>query len=119
MLQQLLNIETQEWRALSSSPQSARQYYDDLLCDDAVMLFPGGLVLAGKNEILESLSAQPWQGFEIETPRCVRLGDAAAVLSYKVTAQREGSTEYSALISSAYCRTGGTWLLAFHQHTPT
>jgi uncharacterized protein (TIGR02246 family) len=118
MLEELLDLETQGWRALASDGDVAQEFYEGVLSDDAVMLFPGGMVLQGKEAILASLDAQPWTTFEIEEPRVVPLGDAAAVLAYAVTAQRQGSSAYHALVSSAYRRRDGVWLLGFHQQTP-
>jgi ketosteroid isomerase-like protein len=118
MLDELLELETHGWQALSSDVDAARAFYGGLLSDDAVMLFPGGMVLEGKEAILASFDAQGWSTFEIENARVVALGDAAAVLAYEVTAQRAGSSEYRALISSAYHRRDGAWHLGFHQHTP-
>ena len=118
MLDELLELETQGWRALASGVEVAREFYGGLLSDDAVMLLPGGMVLEGKEAILESLDAQPWSTFEIEEPRVIPLGDAAAVLAYRVTAQRQGSSVYRAFIGSAYHRKDRTWFLGLHQHTP-
>lgn len=118
MLEELLELETQGWRALSSDGGAGREFYGGLLSDDAAMLLPGGMVLAGKEAILASLETQPWSTFEIEDPRVVPLGEAAAVLVYEVTAQRQGANAYNALISSAYHRREGVWSLGFHQQTP-
>ena len=118
MLEELLQLETRGWRALSADGEVARAFYGGLLSDDAVMLFPGGMVLDGKEAILASLDAQPWSAFEIGRARVVPLGDAAAVLAYEVTAQREGASAYNALIGSVYHRMDGTWFLVFHQQTP-
>jgi hypothetical protein len=46
------------------------------------------------------------------------LGEDAAALIYKVTAQRAGSESYTALVSSTYVRHGQTWQMALHQQTP-
>jgi hypothetical protein len=118
VLKELLEIETQGWRALSSEMEVAREFYACTLSEDAVMLFPGGMVLEGKEQILASLGAQPWKTFQIKDARVVRVSEGAAILFYRVTAQREKGIEYSALISSAYQKTDGGWLLWFHQHTP-
>lgn len=118
MLKELLDLETQGWRALSSEVEVARKFYARLLSEDAVMLFPGGIVVEGKEQILASLGAKPWKTFQIKEPRVVRASGGAGILFYRVTAQREKGIVYSALISSAYRETDGVWLLWFHQHTP-
>jgi hypothetical protein len=54
-----------------------------------------------------------------EDVRWVQLTPEAIVLAYRASAQREGdSLRYSALASSAYVNSGGSWKLAFHQQTP-
>lgn len=118
MLKTLLDIETDGWSALSSCAERAKEFYKHLLADDAVMLFSNGLVLDGKEQILASFDTKPWQSFDIQEPRVVSMADDAALLLYKVTAQREGATQYIALVSSAYARSGDAWILCLHQHTP-
>lgn len=118
MLDELLEIETRGWLALSSVAERAKAFYAAVLTRDAVMLLPGGMILEGKERILDSFDAQAWSTFAIEEPRVVPLGEDAAVLAYRVMAQREGAGVYAALISSVYDRRDGRWLLAFHQHTP-
>jgi hypothetical protein len=117
MLHELLEIETEGWRALSSDRHVAEDFFGRLLSDDAAMVFPG-MVLEGKDAILRSLGAQPWKTFEIHEARVVPAGGTAAVLAYRVAATREGLKEYRALISSVYVRENGSWVLAFHQHSP-
>jgi hypothetical protein len=82
------------------------------------MLFPGGMRIEGRDRILESLGAQPWQSFRIEDAKVIELSDGAATLTYKVMAQRQGGEPYVALISSTYAR-GKTWQLVVHHQTPT
>ncbi len=118
-MDELLELEIQGWNALASSEQgAATRFYADVLHEDAVMLFPGGMVLEGKQPILDSLSVQPWKHFKVDDSRVIPLGEAAGVLTYRVTAQREGAQPYVALISSTYIRSGGSWKLRIHQHTP-
>jgi hypothetical protein len=117
-MQELIELEEQGWQALSSEGDAGKEYYESVLHDDAIMLFPGGMRIEGKGQILASLAAQPWKHYEIEAPRTLSLSDDAALLVYRVTAQREGQDPYEALISSAYVLNDGQWKLAFHQQTP-
>nr|WP_255698097.1 MULTISPECIES: nuclear transport factor 2 family protein [Halomonas] len=110
-------MERQGWAALSTEGDAARNFYASVLREDAVMLFPGGLLLEGKERILQSIGPQPWQTFQIEEVGVVTLAADAATLVYRVSAQRKGSEPYVALISSTYVREAG-WKLAVHQHTP-
>lgn len=117
-MKSILEIEKQGWRALSSEGSAATDFYQTVLSKDAIMLFPGGLRLEGKESVLASLAAQPWKSFQLEEPRVVRVAEGVEVLTYKVSAQREGSPPYEALVSSTYTQLDGSWRLAVHQHTP-
>lgn len=117
-MEDLLQLEIQGWRALSSPGNAAREFYRSRLADDAVMLFPGGLRIEGKDNILASFAAQPWQAFHLEGQTVITPSDNTGVVIYKVTAKREGDAPYSALVSSTYTFRNGAWLLLVHQHTP-
>lgn len=117
-MQDLIEIEEQGWQALSTDVEASKKFYSSVLRDDAVMLFSGGMIIEGKEKILQSLAAQPWKSFQIEEPRVISLSEGAEVLIYRVTAQREGSEPYVALINSTYELSGGMWKLVLHQQTP-
>ena len=116
-MQDLIELEAQGWQALCSEGEASKKFYSSVLCNDAVMLFPGGLLIDGKEKILEFLAAQPWKSFQIEVPQVISLSENAGVLVYRITAQREGSDPYVALISSTYVLSDGMWKLALHQQT--
>lgn len=117
-MQDLVDLEKQGWQALSSEGAASQEFYSSVLRDDAVMLLPGGMFIDGKENILKSLAAQPWTSFQIEDPRVISLSESVGVLVYRVTAQRDGSTPYVALINSTYELSDGMWKLALHQQTP-
>lgn len=116
-MDELVELERQGWEALSSEGNAGREFYASVLREDAVMLFPGGMRLEGREQILQSLGTQPWQTFQLEEPRAISLSRNAATLIYRVKAQRKGSGPYAALISSTYVNEKG-WKLAVHQQTP-
>lgn len=116
-MQNLIELETQGWEALSKSREAAQEFYRSLLTDDAIMVFPGGILLRGKDEILESIGSQPWKSFQFEEIQTISLAENAGAVIYKVTARREGSATYIALISSLYVLRDGDWKLALHQQT--
>ncbi|MBD2256117.1 nuclear transport factor 2 family protein [Pseudanabaena sp. FACHB-2040] len=118
MTQDLIALEEQGWQALSSAGEAGKRFYSSVLRDDAVMLFPGGMRLDGKEKILAALAAQPWQSFQIEESQVISFSENASAVVYKVTAQREGGDPYVALINSTYVRREGTWQLVLHQQTP-
>ena len=113
-MQNLAELEEQGWEALSSTGDAAQRFYGPLLADDAIMVFPGGLLLEGREKILDSMAAQPWQSHQIEDPHLISLCENAGTLVYRVTAQREGSAPYAALISSTYALRDGQWKLLIH-----
>ena len=116
-MQHLVELEQQSWQALSSTHEEAQNFYRSHLAEDAVMVFPGETRIEGKEEILESIGAQPWSSFQIEQPRVLSLSERSGIVVYRVTAQREEGEPYEALISSTYTF-DGAWKLAFHQQTP-
>lgn len=116
-MQDLVKLEEQGWQALSSGDE-AKKFYGSLLSDDAIMVFPGGLLIEGREKILESMAAQPWKSFQIEQPHVISLSENAGVILYRVTALREGSNTYVALVSSTYTLREGKWKLVVHQQTP-
>lgn len=116
-MHELMELEEQGWHALSTAGDAAETFYGNVLRDDAVMLFPGGMRLEGKERILQSFAARPWETFRIEDAQVIRLTAGAATVAYKVTAQRKGSAPYVALVSSTYVR-DESWLLVVHQQTP-
>lgn len=118
-MDELIELEERGWRALSTAGDAGRKFYASVLRDDALMLFAGGMRIAGRQRILESLGAQPWKSFQIERPELISLSAEAAVLVYSVTAQREEVKPYRALVSSTYVREQGAWRLVVHQQSPS
>lgn len=114
----LIHLEQQGWEALAAPGDAGKAFYSALLTDDAVMVFPGGLLVDGKEHILQSIGPQPWTSFHLDRLRVLPLSDEAAIVVYQVTAQRAGSTPYTALVSSAYAQRDGQWKLMLHQQTP-
>ena len=117
-VKELIELEERGWRALSSGGNAATEYYDALLAADAVMIFPGGMMVRGKNQILDTMGGQPWQWFELQDQQVVTLSADTYAVIYKAAAQRSGSEVYRALISSIYVLTEGQWELVLHQQSP-
>ena len=119
---QLFQLEVKSWEALQCADKDAtRGFYEGVLRDDAVMLFPGGKIISGKAAILDSIQDQPWDMFAMESEKTIMLSENVGTVVYKVTAKRPGSEYYHALVSSTYARGHGTapWMLVLHQQTPT
>lgn len=116
-MNELIELEQQGWKALSTEGDASKDFYASVLREDAVMLFPGGIFIEGRESILESLGAQPWETFEIENPKLVSLTPNTRTLVYRVTARRKGNQPYVAQVSSTYVR-DRDWKLVVHQQTP-
>lgn len=115
----IVELEKQGWQALSKNQQTAQDFYISVLTDDAMMVFPGGMLLQGKKEILASIGAQPWNSYQLDDLQVSSLFDNTGIVVYRVTARREGSSIYRALISSLYVLNDQSeWKLALHQQTP-
>ncbi|WP_413452036.1 nuclear transport factor 2 family protein [Georgenia phoenicis] len=110
-------LERLGWQALSTGPDQALDFYDQVLDDDVRMIFPGGLRLAGRRQVLASMAGPPWDAHELADLDVLQPGADVAVVSYGVEASRAG-TPYSALVASVYVRRAGGWRLVSHQHTP-
>jgi hypothetical protein len=117
-MESLIELEEQGWQALSSGGAVARGFYSELLADDAIMVFPGGLLIECRESELGSMDAQPWKTFRIEETRIASLPETVGTLVYRVTAQRQDHDPYETLVSSTYVLCGRHWRLAVHQQTP-
>ena len=53
----------------------------------------------------------------VDNPAIPLSPDDSALVAYRATARRDGTT-YQALVASTYVREGGAWKLAVHQQTP-
>jgi len=115
--QEVVQLEEQGWKALSSGGEAARDFYERVLDDTVWMLLPGGLVLDDRATVVDSMSGQPWSSYELSDMRSFQPTDDTAVVTYGVVAHRDAAP-YSALMSSVYVRRGHEWKLAFHQQTP-
>jgi uncharacterized protein (TIGR02246 family) len=112
---ELEELERQGWVALSGA--SGAEFYNDLMADDGLMVFPG--VVFDKQETLQGIAdAPPWASFELSDTRVINATPDTAVVTYRATAQRSGEAPYRALMSTAYVRRNGSWRLILHQQTP-
>ncbi len=114
-LQELVQLETEGWEALSSD--RGADHYAEAMTADAVMVVPG-MVLSRDQAVAAIREAPPWSSFRIDDPRVVRLVDGAAALTYRATAQRPDSPVFEALMTTTFVRDGDRWRVALHQQTP-
>lgn len=87
-MKELLELEKQGWNALSTEGDAGKRFYSSILREDAIMVFPGGMIIDGKKEILDSLNAKPWDGYQITEHRAISLSGKSSVLIYRVKAAR-------------------------------
>jgi hypothetical protein len=109
-------LEERGWEALSTQGAGA-DFYREVLDGEVVMLLPGGLRLADREAIIESMGGPPWSAHHLEEIHEHRPTPDTALVTYGVVARR-GDVEYSALVSSLYVRRELGWRMAFHQQTP-
>ncbi len=114
---ELLELERSGWNALSTGGDAAASFYGDVLAEQTLMLMPGGMVIDDRQEALTAMSGAPWESFELENERVVRLTDDCALVAYRAHARRGDST-YDAWCASTYVRDTAGWRLAVHQQTP-
>jgi hypothetical protein len=109
----LFQLEERFWTA-------GADFHMSNLADAAVMVLPGPAGVLVKDEIMRSLGRQaPCTHVALEEHRVLQLGDAAAIVTYRAAARRQGSAKpYIVRASSAYVHDGRRWRLAFHQQTP-
>jgi hypothetical protein len=90
--------------------------YRARLTEDALLVVPGQAL--DKASAVAAMDASPgWDAVELQSPEVRRLGEGAALLTYRFTGRR-GATRYVALMGSVYVEHGGEWRMAFHQQTP-
>ena len=108
-------LERRGWDALSGPNGAA--FYDELMADDGLMLFPG-MVLDKRTTLAAIRGAAPWARFELSDVRVIEPTPDCAIVAYSATAQRPGESEYRAVMSSSYARRDGRWRLVLHQQSP-
>lgn len=114
----LPELERAMWRAMVAGPDEAVAFYDEVLADRVLMLFPGGMVIDDRQQVVDSMRSVGWDSYELSDERVFDLGESSAVVAYRGVARR-GADEYEALFNSTYVRRGDSWALALHQQTPT
>src|SRR6266705_2358670 len=83
--QDLLDLERRGWDALCSV--NGARFYDDLMTDDALMVFPGTVMT--KRESVAAIAAErPWTDYRIEDARVLPVGDRGAIVKYRAVASR-------------------------------
>jgi hypothetical protein len=116
LLDDLVRLETDGWQAISE--RRGGEFYGEVLAGEGVMVLPGAMVLDKRTAIPALDGPVTWEWFRIEDEHTVAIGDDAAALVYRATAQRPGEPEYRAMMTSVYARRDGSWRMVLHQQTP-
>jgi hypothetical protein len=119
-MEELLELESAGWTSLCDG--TASEFYGSIMTADALMVLANGQVM-DRGQVVEALRDAPrWASFSIDSPRVVRIGDAATALVYTGTGRRETGpeghgTQFVGAMTSVYVRTGDGWKLALYQQT--
>lgn len=114
--EQLKELEREGWEALKSG--HARQFYDGVLTDEAVMVFPFGVM--ERDDAIDGMAeSRRWQDYELDDVSVHELGSGLAVVAYRVRARRgEDDPPFEAMLSSTYVRSDDGWRMTLHQQSP-
>jgi hypothetical protein len=107
-------LERRGWDALSGPGGAA--FYEEVLADDGVMVFPG-LVMDKRTALTTMSEVAPWSRYELSDVR-VTTTEEVGLVTYKAVGQRSGQPQYEATMSSVYVRRGDSWKLLLHQQSP-
>lgn len=110
----VLELERRLWNA-------DREFYREILSEDAVMVFPEPTGVLERSAVLESLTgADRWDRVEFDDERLIEVADGTVQLIYRAVGERsEDGSEYAAFITTTYVEANGSWRLVSHQQTPT
>jgi hypothetical protein len=112
--EELLELERAGWSALCDG--TASEFYRTRMTADGLMILANGAVLT-RLEVSDSLAdAPPWDGYSIDDPTTVALGQDATALVYTAAAHR-GDFRFAGVMTSVYVRSGDGWKLALYQQT--
>jgi hypothetical protein len=111
---ELMAIEHLVWKA---TEERNVEFYDRILTGDSLVVSVRGI--GDRQAILDEIENNPnvLPIYELDVPRVIRLGDRAAILSYKAKLGEDEEVR-EVLVSTSYVREGAGWKLAFHQQTP-
>jgi hypothetical protein len=109
---ELLEVEEAFWESAGNA-EFWREHFDD---NGLVALSMG---LMDKATVIQTQEdAEPWESFSLANVRILSLGEGVASISYRASARRSDSDEYSAVVTSVYSSRNGSWKLKLHQQTP-
>jgi len=113
--EQLVALERDGWEALTRG--RARDFYDDVLAREAVMVFPFGVM--ERDDAIDGMAeSRRWQDYRLDDVTVHDVGAGIAVVSYRVHAERDDEAPFDAMLASTYVRSRGGWRMMLHQQSP-
>ncbi len=114
-LEELLELEHAGWMSLCEGTGS--DFYGSIMTEEAKMVLANGMVMS-RSEVVDALSdAPPWGSYAIDEPTTVPVGAEGVALVYLGTGRRDGSEDFTGVMTSVYVRQGAGWRLAVYQQT--
>lgn len=111
----LVALERDGWEALTGG--DARAFYDRVMAEDAVMVFPFGVM--ERDDAIDGMAeSRRWRDYSLDHVTVHELGAGLAVVAYHVHAERDEEDPYEAMLASTYVRTGDGWQMMLHQQSP-
>lgn len=111
----LVDLEERFWLEGGGNPDFWRAHF----ADDGIVALPFGLM--DKDATVQAMEqAAPWARVDMADLRVLPLGDASALVAYRVSARRvDDEEDFGAVVGSVYVRRSGAWQLVFHQQSFT
>ena len=99
-------------RALWSGGEEA---YRENLDERCLLAFERMAGVSSREEVTATVASAPrWQKVDIEAEGLVQPTDDVAIITYRAAAEREGSEQYRARVSSGYVKRDGAWRMVEH-----
>ncbi|WP_159450158.1 nuclear transport factor 2 family protein [Demequina sp. NBRC 110056] len=114
-VEHLQELERDGWEALTSG--HAREFYEDVLASEAVMVFPFGVM--DRDDAIDGMAeSRRWKDYSLSDMTVHDLGAGIAVVAYHVHAERDEEGPFDAMLASTYVRSRGGWRMMLHQQSP-
>jgi ketosteroid isomerase-like protein len=112
---QAWQLEQDSWAAVVAG--DAATFFAKIMTDDAFVVVPDAVL--GRDDLVARFQGPPpWQRYTLDDEKLVLLDGETVLVSYHVTAERDGTPGYRGRVTSMYTWLDGGWALAFRQHTP-
>lgn len=110
---EVLDLERQFWLIGGVRPA----FWQEHFADDGIIALPMGIMDKAQTVAVMGESGG-WEWVQFGEARFVHT-ESTVIVSYQATARGEGELDdYTAVISSAYQKRDGRWILVFHQQSP-